>query len=145
MKFKKRVEDYERYEGGDEAWPTEKCPVVEFDPTAHKLCKEDDNKDDFKKDPDDFTYVGGLWMITKVSIFPIIGMLFHPSYILVNTKLLGSFKPDAATVCLAGDTTLKCVDSATYVAAFGLASSTMGIIFLAPGLCFAIGLTNIMP
>ena len=34
----------------------------------------------------------GLWMIFKQSLFPIIGMLFHPMYLLVNVQILGNMK-----------------------------------------------------
>jgi hypothetical protein len=38
-----------------------------------------------------------------------------------------------------------CITAETYLASFGLASATMGIFVLAPGICFCLGLTNILP
>lgn len=35
-------------------------------------------------------------MITKQSAFPIIGMLFHPMYMLVNAQILGNLRLDEA-------------------------------------------------
>ena len=40
-------------------------------------------------DNDDFTIFEGLQMIFKYSFWPIIGMLFHPTYMLVNAIILG--------------------------------------------------------
>ena len=39
----------------------------------------------------------------------------------------------------------ECITAETYLAAFGLASATLGICVLAPGICFCIGLSNILP
>jgi UPF0716 family protein affecting phage T7 exclusion len=38
-----------------------------------------------------------------------------------------------------------CITAETYLASFGLASATMGIFVLAPGICFILGLMNILP
>lgn len=91
-------------------------------------------------------------MVCKVSFFPILGMLFHPSYMMINTVWLGQHKPDT-TLCnitvngtTSWDTSkIECVKSSQYVAAFGLSSSAISIIQLAPGLCFALGLINVIP
>ena len=39
----------------------------------------------------------------------------------------------------------ECITSETYLASFGLASATVGIFVLAPGICFTNGLNNILP
>jgi len=91
----------------------------------------------------------GLRMIADRTMWPIIGSLFHPVYMLVNAKVLGGIIPDPA-VCGEGasEDTLEsfdCITAKTYLASFGLASSTMGIMLLAVGTCFVIGLTNVIP
>jgi Na+-driven multidrug efflux pump len=98
------------------------------------------------EDPENFGLSGGMAMIAEKSVYPIIGMLFHPSYMLVNAKLLGQVVPDAS-VCPVGVEvdTIECVRGEQYLAAFGLASSTIGIILLAPGICFALGILNVVP
>lgn len=94
--------------------------------------------------------MGGLCMVMKTSIFPIIGMLFHPSYMLVNAKLLGRNEVDA-DACggkpeYVGDViNYECISAETYLASFGIASSTMGIVLLATGVCYVLGLSNIAP
>jgi Na+-driven multidrug efflux pump len=88
-------------------------------------------------------------MITKQSTFPILGMLFHPMYMLVNAQILGNLQLDQSK-CGSEAThemlqSLECVSAETYLASFGLASATMGIFLLAPGCCFNQGLLNILP
>lgn len=39
----------------------------------------------------------------------------------------------------------ECIDAETYLASFGLASASMGIFLLAPGICFCLGANNIIP
>lgn len=92
--------------------------------------------DNFKKTEDDFTTVQGLRMIQDQSVWPIIGFLFHPSYMLVNAIILGNIQ------CKPED---GCITAKTYLAAFGLGSSLMSIVLLATGLCFVFGLYTIMP
>lgn len=86
-------------------------------------------------------------MMMKFSIWQIIGALFHPSYMLVNSKLLGTHKtPEAQCAVGMPDVgTIKCVSATTYLASFGLASSTLGILMLATSMCFAMGLSNVLP
>lgn len=89
-------------------------------------------------------------MIMKTSIFPIIGCLFHPSYMLVNAKLLGKAVLDTDKCGgkpeFVGDViNYNCIKAETYLASFGIASSTMSIILLATGVCFIFGLSNIAP
>jgi hypothetical protein len=49
-----------------------------------------ERNDDYKSDdPDDFSVIEGLKMIMNQSVWPIIGMLFHPSYMMVNAVILG--------------------------------------------------------
>ena len=98
---------------------------------------------------DNFSFCEGLTMIFKQSLWPIIGMLFHPTYMLVNAKILGSI--DKPAKCLVPDVSeevknsFDCISAKTYLAAFGVASSSMGIILLAVGVTFNLGLTNIVP
>lgn len=82
-------------------------------------------------------------MICTKSLFPIVGMIFHPSYMLVNSKLLGSVEIDAEKCAGVPKTTYGCIPAETYLASFDIASSTMGILFLATGTCFVLALTNI--
>ena len=43
-----------------------------------------------KKDlPEKVTTSEGLWMIIKQSVWPIFSSIFHPSYMMINVKLLG--------------------------------------------------------
>ena len=129
--FKVLFHDDDRYvsmEGGDDSEKKPEPPV---------------KKDRF---PSSFSNGQGLGMIFGVSTFPIIGMLFHPTYLMMNSKLLGSVKPDPA-LCSGADASSKieCVPAATYLAAFGIGSSTMGITMLSVGITMIIGLTNIVP
>jgi len=76
-------------------------------------------------------------------------MLFHPMYMLVNAQILGNLQLDESK-CGANATeemlkSFDCVTAETYVASFGLASATMGVFLLAPGICFMMGLRNILP
>ena len=88
-------------------------------------------------------------MISKYSFLPIVGMLFHPMYMLVNAQILGNMElnpekcgKDATEEMLKS---FECITAETYLASFGLASSTMGIFLLAPGICFNLGLVNVLP
>jgi len=86
-------------------------------------------------------------MILAKSIFPIIGTLFHPTYMMANAVYSDMIMPDPLK-CAAHnyDTTdPNCITGASYQAAFGLGSATMGIIMQAPVLCFNLGLANIIP
>lgn len=99
--------------------------------------------------PDEIGLGTGLKMIMRMSFFPILGMLFHPMYMLVNAQILGNMELDP-TKCGKDATeqmlkSFECVTAETYLASFGLASATMGIFVLAPGICFNIGLMNILP
>ena len=83
------------------------------------------------------------------SLWPILGTLFHPMYMLINARILGNLEldpikcgPDATKEVLAS---FDCVDNKSYLAAFGLASATIGILFLAPGICYSLALGNIVP
>ena len=76
-------------------------------------------------------------------------MLFHPMYMLINAQILGNMKVDE-TKCGANATeemlnSFECISPETYLASFGLASATVGIFVLAPGICFTNGLNNILP
>ena len=82
-------------------------------------------------------------MIFRNSIWPIIGSLFHPTYMLVNSMILGKLELDPEKCEAAGGDEYHpdCIGSEKYQAAFGIGSSTMGIILLASGICFTIGLS----
>lgn len=99
--------------------------------------------------PDEIGLGQGTMMIAKYSFFPIVGMLFHPMYMLVNAQILGNMElnqekcgKDATEEMLKS---FECITAETYLASFGLASSTMGIFLLAPGICFNLGLMNVLP
>lgn len=88
----------------------------------------------------------GIKTIVQSSMFPIVGQMFHPFHMLVSTHILGKVELDESICGL--DTTIgnpKCITSETYVAAYGLASSFTGIILMASGYCFILGLNNILP
>jgi Na+-driven multidrug efflux pump len=87
-------------------------------------------------DVQDFTTCEGLKKIMRQSVWPIIGSLFHPTYLLVNAIVLGRI------TCNPGE---ECIKAETYLAAFGLGSSLMSIVLLASGICFVLGLNNILP
>lgn len=79
----------------------------------------------------------------------IVGALFHPTYMLVNLSFLGSVKVDATT-CKSTDhnlatTDIKCLDAKTYLAAFGMGSSVLGIVMLSVSMTFAMGLHQVLP
>jgi len=99
--------------------------------------------------PDRISTATGLNMIMKMSFLPIVGMLFHPMYMLINAQTLGNMELDP--VKCGKDATaemlesFECVTAETYLASFGLASATLSIFLLAPGICFVLGLTNIQP
>jgi Na+-driven multidrug efflux pump len=60
--------------------------------------------------------VPALLTIFKLAIFPIIGMIFHPAYHIINTILLGHMPDD------------------TLLAALGLGGLTVSIVLLAVGI-----------
>jgi hypothetical protein len=45
-------------------------------------------------DAEDYTPAAGLKMIMKQSIWPIVGFIFHPTYMLVNAVILGNIVVD---------------------------------------------------
>jgi len=65
---------------------------------------------------------------------------------MVNAIVLGKITVDKK---LCPDTTdrsnWECLDAQDYVAAFGIASSSIGILILSTGFCYANGLMNIIP
>ena len=88
-------------------------------------------------------------MIFRRSIWPIVGYLFHPTYMMVNAKILGAIKPDPE-LCHNGApsevlNSLECISAKTYLASFGVASSSLALVLLAIGQTFANGLNNIVP
>ena len=66
---------------------------------------------------------------------------------LVNAIILGQIKVDQQKCDAAGNDIYSsdCINATTFVAAFGLGSATMSIFMLAPGLCFTIGLSQLIP
>lgn len=91
-------------------------------------------------DTDYFSLNEGIKRVVSFAGKGVIGALFHPSYMLVNAKFLGSHEITAE--CAPGDekTIMECVKGETYLAAFGIASSTIGICLLSVSMCFAMGL-----
>jgi hypothetical protein len=49
-----------------------------------------------KKTEEDFNISQGMYKILKQAIFPIVGNMFHPTYLMINTSILGKIKPDPA-------------------------------------------------
>jgi hypothetical protein len=84
-------------------------------------------------------------MIFERSIWPIIGSIFHPVYMMVNAKILGSIENPSNCLSHTGTAPDECITPATYLAAFGLASSLLGIVFISVGSCFVISLNNVLP
>ena len=87
-------------------------------------------------------------MVFKQSIPPIVGSLFHPSYMMVNALILGRIAvpeycsdPDYS----AGPDSYECVGAEGYLGAFGIASSTLGLVVLSVGFCYGNGLFNVVP
>ena len=85
-------------------------------------------------------------MILNQSIWPIIGSVFHPTYMMVNVLLLGRIvKPDDK-LCPASLTeaeklqNIDCSTSIEYLAAFGLGSAVVGMVVFAVGFCYCAGL-----
>lgn len=66
---------------------------------------------------------------------------------MVNAIILGKIKMDQEKCKIAGGEPCHpdCISSKDYVAAFGIGSATMSIILLATGLCFTLGLQNVIP
>ena len=102
-----------------------------------------------KKDslPSEFTSLQGLSMILKLSFSPILGYLFHPSYMMINVKVLGLIKPPEGDQCSKPEAadTVECMNGEQYQAAFGIGSSTVAIFLLASSICFSCGLYNVIP
>jgi Na+-driven multidrug efflux pump len=69
---------------------------------------------------DELEMIPALKKISSLAIFPIIGMIFHPAYILINTVILGQME-----------------DSNTMLAAFGLGGVTIGLFLLSVGVTFS--------
>ena len=64
-------------------------------------------------------------MISRLAIFPIIGMLFHPLYMVVNAAYVGRMEPK-------------------YLAGLGLGSLTCGILLISIGSCFAMVMSSLV-
>ena len=86
-------------------------------------------------------------MILVKSIFPILGTLFHPTYMMANAVYSDKISPDPMECKQANYDTMNeaCITGETFQAAFGLGSATMGILMQAPVICFNLGLANIIP
>ena len=82
-------------------------------------------------------------MVLLRSLWPILASVFHPVYMMINAKICGSMDPPDH--CVPDSTDLECVKADTYLAAFGIGSSTMSILIQAPLESFCIGLSNILP
>lgn len=83
----------------------------------------------------------------KQSLPPIVGSLFHPSYMMVNAKILGALElpaqckdPEYVPVDI-----FECLPAEDYLSSFGLASASLGIVLLSLGFCYSNGLFNVVP
>ena len=70
-------------------------------------------------------------MIYHQSIWSVFSSLAHPSYLMVNAVILGRIE------CLDKD----CIPARTYLASFGVGSSSIGIVLLASSLTFTAALS----
>ena len=88
----------------------------------------------------------GLRMILWQSLSPIFGSLFHPSYMMVNVKLLGQIKEPLKADCTEQekDDLVECMTGTKLQAAFGMGSATVAIFLLASSLCFVLGLNTVI-
>mmetsp|Transcript_4761 Transcript_4761/g.8150 ORF Transcript_4761/g.8150 Transcript_4761/m.8150 type:complete len:89 (+) Transcript_4761:217-483(+) len=88
-------------------------------------------------------------MIMNQSFFPIIGSIFHPAYMMINAVILGNLEPNVAcfdeSQTFKADFPDKCYDVKINQAAFGIGSSTMSILLLAPNMCYCLSLSNLIP
>ena len=86
-------------------------------------------------------------MILRQSFYPILGSIFHPGYMMINAVVLGSILPDSrcSDALFAKESPGKCSSVDVNQAAFGIGSSTMSIILLAPINCYMLGLQNLIP
>lgn len=91
------------------------------------------------------TTLGGLKMIAERSLWPIIGSLFHPVYMMVNARVLGGIHVDSELCAALSADDPSCISAKRYLAAFGLGSSTLSIVMIATAMCFTIGLSNVIP
>ncbi|CDW78129.1 multidrug and toxin extrusion protein 2 [Stylonychia lemnae] len=79
------------------------------------------------KDDEDLSFWKVMRQITDLSIYPIVGMLFHPAYHLVNTVILGQDD-----------------DAVNSLATFGLATVTIGISLMSVQISFNNSLTTLI-
>jgi len=99
-----------------------------------------------EENEDNFTYWDGLVSVFSLSLPIICSNLFHPSYMMVNAIVLGKIQVDKTKCPDPTDrSNWECLDAQDYVAAFGIASSSIGILILSTGFCYANGLMNIIP
>lgn len=103
-----------------------------------------------KKDEDYFTLCEGLKEMSFYSGKNIIGLLFHPVYMMVNLNYLGATKVNSTTKCLSHNdklatTPIECLEAKTYLAAFGMGSSVLGIVLLSLSITFSGGLGQVVP
>jgi len=89
-------------------------------------------------------------MVTARSFIAILGVIFHPTYLMINISILSKFNPDPVKCNSDNLDDLKinsseCMEGLDLNAAFGLASSTLSIILQATGSCFCMGLNTILP
>lgn len=78
----------------------------------------------------------------------ILGLIFHPSYMMINAVILGKYKPDPSCESMtikARNANNKCLTNTEYLAAFGIGSATVSIFVFAAGMCYAMGLSALIP
>ena len=77
------------------------------------------NKTADSKSPPTINTCATAWEITKFSVWPIIGMMFHPMYSVINAAVVGRMETK-------------------YLAALGLGTLTTGICLISICTCFAL-------
>jgi len=84
-------------------------------------------------------------MIFNQGFWPIIGSLFHPVYMAANAIILGklpSYPEDHECVEAPAMWEVEgCITAKQYQSAFGIGSSTISILMLAPSLCYVLALS----
>ena len=87
----------------------------------------------------------GLGIIAQQAIWPVIGALFHPAYMIINAVLLGKLKPDTAVCTDQNFLTFECATGKQYLAAFGLGQAVCSLVVFSTGTTYSAVLTNLIP
>ena len=103
-----------------------------------------------EEEAETITCSSGTLQITNQSLWPILGTIFHPTYMMVNAVLLGRLKidkklcPDTLTAKQKKES-MDCVTDEQYLAAFGIGSAVIGMLVFATIWCYAAALSNKIP